>query len=146
MRREYIFIIKYLGRNALPYVHISVACLVQYAEVGAARWGNLEPGQVLQTKSTSPVRAINFTDRLHHQPSHPCSPFRPTSFHSIDERDRGSCVPRSRLHTATGRCVGWSKEEDGDRSIPLVPCRFLHVSLHRRRRLHSRPELAAVRV
>jgi hypothetical protein len=48
---------------------------------------NLEPGQVLQTKSTSPVRAIDFTDRLA-TPTLPSVP----SLSFVPSRSRVACV------------------------------------------------------
>jgi hypothetical protein len=83
---------------------------------------------------TTPRTGLAVVAARSHQPSHPCSLFRSTSFHStristpgpretLRERDRGSCVPRS-----SPRQVGVGLVEGRRwRSIPLGSCHLLHV-------------------
>lgn len=107
--------------------------------------GNLEPGQVLQTKSTSPVRAIKLyrpstcTTKppirgcpLSFVPARfplPSIPPRWPSWDCETQRVRGSCVPRSSAQQSGVGCRRRKKK-----AIPYPRLPFVPRSLYRRRR------------
>jgi hypothetical protein len=94
---------------------------------------------------TTPRTGLAVVAARSHQPSHPCSLFRSTSFHSTRistpgpretlrhrEREIEEAASLARLHGKWA--LGWSKEEDGDRYLLALAISSMY---SRRRRLHS---------